>query len=111
MKHIILALTVLFLLVAGCEAADVHLRWDAVDGATGYHAFMSVDTGLTWSQVGGDITSGTEVVVSDVPDNGLILFKVSAYNSNSESIREWSGAWYWGDLKPIQSPSGHGIIN
>lgn len=105
MKKLIILLIVLF--ATSVWAADVTMSWDASEGATGYKIYQTVDNGLTWD-AGTDVGNVTQYTVINVPDSGLVLFKVSAYNTQNESIRSWSGAWYNGDWK-LDSPSGAGI--
>ena len=103
----------IFLLIFGFStafAADVPVKWDPVLEATGYKVYQSInpcDAIPTWIEVA-NVTDVT-VIIPDVPDSGMVLFRVSAYNSNGESIRYWSGAWYRGDWKPLESPGGTGI--
>lgn len=88
-------------------AADVSLQWDAVNGAESYEIYQSLDTGETWSSVGTSAT--TTFTATGVVETGLILFRVSARDTNGESIRLWSGAWYDHTRLPLQTPSGAGI--
>ena len=89
-------------------AQDINLKWDASTGATGYNIYMSTDDGISWCtpQDAGDAVTYTYL---GVPATGLILFRVSAYNTQGEYIRYWSGAWYCEDWKPLQSPAGAGV--
>jgi len=87
---------------------DVDLRWDASAGVTGYKIYMSTDNGTSWS-VPVDVGNTLNHTYTGVPDIGLILFRVSAYNTQGESIRFWSGAWYCEDWKPVLAPTGTGI--
>jgi len=89
-------------------AAEVNLTWDTSPGATGYKLYMSTDSGQTWTGEM-DVAKVITYAYPSVPDSGLVLFRVSAYNSVGESIRYWSGAWYCGDWKPVESPGGAGI--
>ena len=88
-------------------AADVTLKWDASANATGYKIYQSTDNGSSWDS-GTDVGDVLTYTLSGVPDSGLVLFKVSAYNSQGEAVRSWSGAWYNGSWK-LDDPSGAGI--
>ena len=108
MKKLILAVLSIFLFSTVAPGADVVHKWDTTINADGYRLYQSVDNGVTWVQVGLDTTETTMVALG-VPDSGLVLFRVSAFNAVDETIREWSGSWYNGDWKPINSPGGAGI--
>jgi hypothetical protein len=101
-------LAMILLLPALAIGADVSHKWDAVVNADGYRLYQSIDNGITWAQSGADAVNTTATALN-VPDSGLVLFKVSAFNAVGETIREWSGSWYNGDWKPVNSPSGNGI--
>lgn len=105
MKKLIVVLVVLF--ATSVWAADVSLKWDPSTGAAGYKVYKSVDNGLTWD-AGIDAGAATSFVAAGVPDSGLVLFRVSAYNARGEAIRSWSGAWFCGDWR-LDSPAGVGI--
>jgi len=100
------ALLILFF-AATANAADVSLSWDASPGATGYRIYQSVDQGIIWSEIG-DVT-GTSALATGIADTGLVLFRISAYNTQGESVRTWSGAWYNGDWRPIDDPGGAAV--
>ena len=105
MMRVMLVLAVLLFAIP-CFAADVTVNWDMSDGAVGYKVYQSVDTGQTWNEVG-DVVANTAPLV--VPDSGLVLFRVSAYNNQGEAIRCDAGAWYNGDWTPPAQPTGTGI--
>ena len=100
-------LIIIIFAFATAQAGSLDLRWDAVTGATGYKIYQSIDGGTVWS-AGTDVGNITQSMVT-VVDTSLILFKVSAYATSGESIRQWSGAWYDGRKKPILTPGGTGI--
>ena len=114
MKNLLLVLiAVLFLLVGYigfANAADVKLAWDANSESdlAGYKVYMSVDHGATWAP-GVDVGSVTAHTYPDVSDTGLILFRVSAYNTYGETIRYEAGAWYCKDFLPVLAPSCAGV--
>lgn len=89
-------------------AADVSLVWNPSDGAAGYVLEMSVDNGQTWTgQI--DVGNVTTYTWQNVPDNGMVLFRASAYNTNGQATRYEAGAWYNGDWKPPERPGGMGV--
>jgi len=90
------------------KAADITVSWDASADATGYKIYRSTDLGNTWTlrmDVGNLLTYN----LTGEPDTGLVLYRVSAYDTNSEAIRYWSGAWMDQDWKPVEDPGGTGI--
>lgn len=89
-------------------AAEVTLKWDPSEGATGYKIQKSVDIGVTWSP-GVDVGNVTTYTYSNVEENVFVIFRASAYNAVGESIRTWSGAWFDSRKKPVSAPSGQGI--
>jgi hypothetical protein len=91
------------------EAASKIITWDAQTDANGFQIYQSVDTGVTWTFVKtiADPTATSTTVTA--PDSGLVLYRVSAYDSNAESIKYESGAWYNGDWLPLQAPTNIGI--
>lgn len=114
-KNVIISLFVWSLIVfvavlwAGfAYAADLTLRWDASADATGYKIYQSTDSGATWD-AGTDVGNVTEYTITGVPDSGLVLFRVAAYNSQGEAVRLEAGAWYNGDWKPPKAAGGLGI--
>jgi len=93
-------LTALMLIFAvNCLAADVLLKWDAAQYATGYKLYISADNGVTWD-AGIDVGNVTQYTYLGVPDTGLQLFRVSAYNQYGETITAWAGSWFNGDWIP-----------
>lgn len=108
MKKLFLAVALLVLIAAPAWAADFTLQWDAVADATGYKLYRSVDSGVTWEMIE-DVPGASEKALTGQPDTGLVLYRVSAYNANGETIRAWSGAWYNGDWQPPSDPGGLGI--
>jgi len=75
------------------QAAEVTLKWEASADATGYKVYKSLDSGTTWD-AGVDVGDVTEYIYTGVEETGLVLFRVSAYNSFGETISYWSGAFY-----------------
>ena len=108
MKKTLLLVIAFMFLSFQAWAADVTIIWDASADATGYKIYQSVDNGVTWDS-GTDVGNVTTYIMTDVPDTGLVMFRTSAYNDNGESIAYWKGAWYWGDKKPPEAPTGTGI--
>ena len=106
-KSLIISLIMMFVFAATTFCAEVSLKWDAVDGATGYNLYQSFDMGATWS-TGADMGAQVAVTVT-VMEAGLVLFKVSAYNANGETVTEWQGAWYNYQWRPLDAPVGLGV--
>jgi hypothetical protein len=88
-------------------AADITVKWDASQGADGYSLSQSIDNGQTWStpqDVGNVLT-----FLYPVPNSGLTLVKVGAYNNTGITWRLDAGVFYNGDWKPLAPPGGVGI--
>ncbi len=107
MKKLLLVL-IICLIPAIAWSADVTLRWDVVTDATGYKIYKSEDLGVTWGTAR-DVGNVITYIYTGIIETKVVLFRVSAYNANGESVRLWSGAWYDNRLKPISTPSGAGI--
>ena len=103
MKKYFLALLIL-LYSTIAFSADLNLSWDTDPSAIGYKVQMSTDLGVTWTEVAD--TTESPVLITGVPDSGLILFRVSAYNGVAEYIQFSKGAWYNGDWEPLNPPAG-----
>jgi hypothetical protein len=116
MKRIIFAVLFSCFLVVTAQAKDVTLKWDVVTGATGYKLYYLLNvtdiSAVDWSSaVMVNITDPAQdtYVYTDIPLDGFILFRVSAYNSVGESISHDAGAWFnalWG---PPPRGTGLGI--
>ena len=110
MKRVIILVVVLWTAcLCGAHAAEVDLTWDAnpEPDIAGYRVYQSIDMGANWTMVAD--TNATTVNLSDIPDTGLILFRVSAYDNQDESIRHNAGAWFNNDWIPISTPKSSGI--
>jgi hypothetical protein len=55
-----------------------------------------------------DVGNVTEYTWADVPDSGMTLFRVGAYNAKGEAIRFDAGAWHNLDWAPPRRPGGLG---
>jgi len=86
-------------------AADVLLKWEAAQFASGYKIYRSIDTGATWD-AGTDVGDVLEYTYTGVPDSGLNMFRISVYNSYGETVTSWAGAWYNGDWSPPTNALG-----
>ena len=95
--------------VATGLAAEIDLSWDAnpEQDVVGYKVYQSIDGGTNWTLAVD--TDATTVFLPDIPDSGLVLFRVSAYDNQDESIRYNAGAWFNNDWKPLSSPRSSGI--
>lgn len=91
MRYLSYILYALSILPTLAYAGQLEISWQAVSGATGYKLSQSIDQGTTWTQIGDVTTIQTTITV---PDDKLVLIRVSAYNTAGESIRLTSGIWY-----------------
>ena len=102
------------------SAADVGVSWKASEGATGYILEASTDNGLTWAtsiDVGAvqavDYISGENHLLlcsytwAGLPDTGLVLVRVTAYNAYGATINTSSGAWF--NKAWVSPPAATGI--
>ena len=105
MKKVGIILGILTLFCTPAMAADVELIWESAALATGYKVYQSTDAGSTWD-AGTDVGNVTTYELVGVPDSGLVLFRISAYNSYGETITSWQGGWYCGDWMPPQASIG-----
>jgi len=95
MKTLLLVLAILAM-TSVSYGADVVLKWDASTGATGYKIYMAIDgTGAVW-QTPKDAGNVLTYTYTAVPEDRLILFRVSAYNAVGEIITTDKGAWFDG---------------
>jgi hypothetical protein len=111
MKKLLVIASILTALVwvAPALAADVTLEWDAAKGATGYELSYSTDNGANWSTPI-DVGNVTTYIMTGVPETGLVIVKVGAYNdAGQRTYREWAGAWYNHLWKPAEEPGRIGI--
>jgi len=106
MKKLLIAILFCLVIPLPCYGADFDMKWDSVEGATGYVIYISTDYGETWDE-GTDVGNVTEYTYEDVPCCGLSLFVVSAYNDYVESGLLWSGCFCNPQWK-LGFPSGLG---
>lgn len=92
-------------------AADVTLSWDLASGAEYYEIQMSTDLGVIWSdpRIANDTNSPTIFIWTGAPDSGLLLFRATSVSAIGKAIRLNAGAWYNGDWKMPDYPTGTGI--
>ena len=96
MKKVLAILAMVLMLCTPALAADVELQWEPAALATGYKIYTSTDNGATWD-AGLDVGNVTTYELTGVPDTGLIMWRLSAYNGYGETITSWQGGWYCGD--------------
>lgn len=95
-----------FGMIAFVYGADAQISWKASVGATGYILESTTDDGQTWNLIAdvGNIvptvyTAGTETLSLcyytwvGIPETGLVLIRVTAYNAYGQTINTSSGAW------------------
>jgi len=107
MKKLIFAL--ILLCASSAWGADVKLDWDEVPGATGYKIQMSTDMGVTWlTPVDCGMTK--PYIYTNVPEDRLIMFRVSAYNAVKNALNDYGGVWYDHRMK-LANPTGVSVGN
>lgn len=108
MKAIILGVLIIVVSICTAWAADVKIDWDGVENATGYKMAMSVDNGATWAAAV-DMKLVKPFIITNVPEDRLVLFKIAAYNAISTTWKEYAFAGYDHRKKPLPETSGPGI--
>ena len=111
MMKILSLLVALLVLPLLAQAASPTLSWDpnpAEQAVTAYSVQMSTDLGKSW---GAEIPAGpaTTITLTNVPDTGLVLFRVNAVNAQGKVPRTDAGAWYCGDWRVPTPASGTGL--
>lgn len=109
MKACLIGLVLALIIITPAFGVDVELKWDPVSGATGYKVYRSIDNGTNCTVVTTEGVTGTTAKLPGQPEDRMILFRVSAYDSNSEAVRYWSGACYNHRLKPVAAPGGNSV--
>lgn len=110
MKRLLIYSMIVFLLFTNIAlAVDATLAWEVSEGSTGYKIYKSLDNGVTWD-TGIDVGNVTNYLYTGIEETGLVLFRVSAYNTAGDTINYWSGAWFNYLWLPPLSAQGLGII-
>lgn len=97
----------LLLFTSSVFAHDMNLSWNSQPDATGYSIRHSLDGGLTWGPET-DVGLVTSITYT-VPDTGLVLVQVAAYNTNGITWRLDSGLFYNGDWRIPDKPTNMGV--
>lgn len=90
---VFLMIATFLLLPVTAHAWTMAMTWSAVPGATTYKVEQSADNGVTWTIVGGPLTT-PGLVITNGTEPGLVLFRVSACNSNGCTVRSGDGLWH-----------------
>ncbi len=118
---LILAICVLCFSCGDLFAADKGIQWNQSAGADGYKASISVDLGVTWTELPVLVyesitytsTTAPEIKVAKatitVPDGVLVLIRVGAYNSVGTTWSLESGAFYNNSWELPPTSKGLGI--
>ncbi len=78
MKLLLITLLIILTSVLTVKAAEITLAWDTVPNAAGYVLEMSSDGGRTWSTSDLIPVNVTEFIWTNVPDQGLVLWRISS---------------------------------
>ncbi len=96
---VLMALFLVTVLATAAEAKTLTISWTGDAAATAYSIYKSTDQGVTWTKIK-DVTAGTSTAMSttlttptDLPDNALVLLRLSAKNAQGEAIRTEVGIW------------------
>ena len=100
----------LLLCTAAATAADVELQWNSAVLADGYNIYYSTDLGVSWSAAI-DVGNVLTYTVPDIPDTGIVLFRIGAYNEYDETVISWQGVFYCGEWMPPGHASGLYIVS
>jgi len=97
----ILFLVCAIIIALPAHAGQITLSWNASDGATGYHIYVSQDYGNTWLLAAdlSDQPLPTSTSI-DAPEGQLVLYRVAAYNANGEVAQYIQEVWYKSALLP-----------
>ncbi len=103
------------------KASDQVVEWQQSPGATGYKIEISVDEGVTWTEIT-NLTYETYSQTTDagvikymafttitVPDNVLVLARVGAFNAVGTGWRLEAGLFYNSAWKPPEASKGFGV--
>jgi hypothetical protein len=92
--------------VTAAEAWTAEYSWQATAGATSYRVEKSTDQGATWV-LAASPTSPALVYTGTEP--GLVLFRVSACNAVSCTVRPADGLWHDESKQPPAMPASLGV--
>lgn len=84
------------------QAADISLAWTGHINATHYRMYVSVDNGSSWAQKDGNIPqpdpfpedAQVNKVFKGIPEDTIVLFRVSAFRGDVEMPTLHNGVWY-----------------
>ncbi|GAF73740.1 unnamed protein product [marine sediment metagenome] len=107
-KTLALIVGILFFMTGTAFAVDATLNWEASSDSIGYKIFKSLDLGVTWDD-GIDVGNVTTYLYTNIEETGLVIFRVSAYNTAGETVTYWSGAWFNYLWLPPLSAQGLGL--
>jgi hypothetical protein len=108
MKTLLTAILIL-IVASTCSAADITLNWDPSDGAVGYRIYVVIAYDHSESSESIDVGNVLTYQRNGLPDTGLTMFRVSAYNNQGEIICYKTYALYCGEWKTSAVPTGVGI--
>jgi len=67
------------------DSTSIKITWDSVTGATGYRVYRSETETGPYTQIGADITTGTEYTDTGLTTGNTYYYKLSAFDGNGES--------------------------
>ena len=103
-KNILFVLFFVVLFCSAADCADVTLKWNPVEKATGYKIYFGAESRDYEPAI--DADNNTTYTIKDMPD-GVFYFAVTAYNNVQES--EYSvekGPIFIDTEEPLDIPSG-----
>ena len=87
-------------------AGEIKINWNSEGQADGYKVYQSTSNGDIWQEI---LDTNSTNATLTMPEHGLVLLRISAYNQNGETIRTSSGIWYNADWMPPDKPKDVGI--
>ena len=106
MKKVIVIILVILAVSTVSLAGEIKINWNSEGQADGYKVYQTLDSGNTWHEI---LDTNSTNATLTMPEHGLVLLRISAYNQNGETIRTSSGIWYNADWIPPEKPKNVGV--
>ena len=106
MKKVISTILVTLAISTVVWAGEIEINWKSEGQANGYKVYQTLDNGNSWQEI---IDTNSTNATLTMPEHGLVLLRISAYNQSGETIRTSSGIWYNADWNPPEKPKDIGV--